>query len=283
MLNSAATGEPDTLTETQMTNFRQGLLSHLGQQGFDEFFDELYRRELAANGDESPPQPALEPPFMEMMRLHRNGHPSSCSCWKGPWGFIVYKSRDIDVASERWLACKERFCELVTQSVEAPYRGYPGVDECMGRLSFTWIEEDSMGGIESAISAYDALDPHPMGSDHGICLFITPASLDSILDVPVPLAMDGKLLKRRYRKEIPHVVALSGKGFGEEEDWRGYFNVAVESLIMNLFPAIAGETLTPWELGGHITGEDIWCEMGRYGIHKAGVGYWDKRTQRQPE
>lgn len=56
MLNSATTGEIEQLTEEQKASFRHGLQSHLGEQGFDEFFDEMYRRELAASGV-TPPSP----------------------------------------------------------------------------------------------------------------------------------------------------------------------------------------------------------------------------------
>lgn len=279
LLNSAATGDFDTLTETQLDTFRQGLLAHLGHQGYDEFFDELFRREQLATGEPPPPAPPIpEPPFMATMRL-----PNSNSRWSGPWGFLIYKSLDINPSSPRWSKCKSRLMEIVTHSASA-YKGYPGLEDCLSRLSFTFIEDATAGDVASAMRAYAALDPKPAGSDHSVCLFVSLASLDSILDVPLPLAADGRLVKRRYRKEIPFVVALSEKDDdGEEEDWPGYFNVAVESLITDLFPAIAEDSLTPWELGGYVAGEDVWCEIGRYGLHKAGVGYWDKRTQQRPE
>lgn len=106
---------------------------------------------------------------------------------------------------------------------------------------------------------------------------------------------------RRHRKDIPFVVAVStaasaipetGKGpaegaedDSEEEDndeeftWRGYFNVAVETLMTALFPAIADDSLEPFEIGGHVNGDDIWCDTTRWGVHKAGVGHWDLVTQ----
>lgn len=126
-----------------------------------------------------------------------------------------------------------------------------------------------------------------LGLNHSVCLCITPASLNSILNSSLPSSA-----KRRFRKDISYVVALSPHDYlaepsigDEEEDiagagWRGYFNVAVESLLDDLFPTIAVDSRSPFELAGHVQGDDVWCDGLRWGVHKAGVGYWDRRTGR---
>jgi hypothetical protein len=139
------------------------------------------------------------------------------------------------------------------------------------------------------LRAYAASDP-PLGLKHSLCLYITPPSLRSILDSPLPSTS-----KRQYRKDIPFVVAVSAqaiqtKGEGEDDEdeedediegahWRGFFNVAVETLLESLFPIIADDSSSPYEIGGHVSGEDVWCDGTRWGVHKAGMGYWDKRTR----
>lgn len=123
----------------------------------------------------------------------------------------------------------------------------------------------------------------PPGLDHSLSLYITPASLDSILNSPLPSSA-----RRKWRQEIPFVVAVSSQAAEEpsivdvEDDvagagWRGYFNVAVESLLDSFFSTVAGDSRTPFELGGHVSGEDIYCDHTRWGIHEAGVGYRDRR------
>lgn len=49
MLN-VTVNEINDLTEEQRGVFREGLRADLGQQGFDEFFDEMFRREQEASG-----------------------------------------------------------------------------------------------------------------------------------------------------------------------------------------------------------------------------------------
>lgn len=134
----------------------------------------------------------------------------------------------------------------------------------------------------------------PFGLDHSVCLYVTSDSLESVLSSPLPSSA-----RRQRRKDIPFVVAVAkgaglqphrdpgavGSGDDEEEQedlegasFCGYFNVAVESLLEELFPLVATDSLTPYEIGGYVQDGDVWCEVGRWGIHRAGVGYWDKRS-----
>ncbi|KAI0420735.1 hypothetical protein F5X98DRAFT_16654 [Xylaria grammica] len=279
LLNIAVTNDINSLTEDQWAAFREGLRADKGEQGFEEFFDEMWRREKIAKGIKAP---VSEPPFMELMRL-REERIGSSARWD-PWGFVAFKSPEIR-DQVRWRACRERF-DKILQDYTDQYREWPGADECLSRMKFRWIEDagDADGSVKSIAKARAALELPP-GLDHSLSLYVTPASLDSILNSPLPSSA-----KRKWRKDIPFVVAVSGQAAEEpnaqdiEDDvagagWRGYFNVAVESLLDSFFSTIAGDSRSPFELGGHVSGEDVYCDHTRWGIHKAGVGYWDRRAR----
>ncbi|KAH8167471.1 hypothetical protein CIB48_g772 [Xylaria polymorpha] len=277
LLNASASDEGPT--EDQWAVFREGLKADKGEQGFEEFFDEMWRREKIVKGIKDP---VFEPPFMELMRIREQFGGSSAQ-WD-PWGFVVFKSPEIQDQGQ-WQACRERFDKILHECTNY-YSGYPGLDECLSRLRFQWIEDagDAEGSIKSIAKARATLDLPP-GLDHSLSLYITPASLDSILNSPLPSSA-----KRKWRKEIPFVVAVSAKAGRElnvadiEEDvagasWRSYFNVAVESLLDSVFSTIANDSRSPFEFAGHVSGDDIYCDHTRWGIHKAGVGYWDPRAR----
>ncbi|KAK1770096.1 hypothetical protein QBC33DRAFT_603160 [Phialemonium atrogriseum] len=267
MLNAALSGEINNLTDDQRGVFREGLRADIGQQGFDQFFDEMFRREADAPGNEAA-RVVKEPPFIETMSRDR-------------WGFMVFKSPEI-VDAARWAACKERFLQIVLDTLN-PYCGHERLDECISNMSFQWVEDirKGDGDIPSIARAYASSTP-PSGLNHSLCLYVTPSSLDSILDSPQP-----STAKRQYRTNIPFVIAISTQAVrqhlteGDDTEgfhWRGFFNIAVESLVESLFPIVAEDSMTPYEIGGRVSGEDIWCDFTRWGTHKAGLGYWDMRT-----
>lgn len=111
------------------------------------------------------------------------------------------------------------------------------------------------------------------GMHHSLCLFVTPASMRSILGLPLLISEAS----REKPREMPFIVAVSAQavsdqaagGEGEDEtSWRGFFNVAVEVLLTGLFPAVADDKLEPFEVGGHVHGQDIWLDHARWGVHK---------------
>ncbi|KAI8960732.1 hypothetical protein F5Y11DRAFT_328949 [Daldinia sp. FL1419] len=200
------------------------------------------------------------------------------------WGFVVYKSPEITDGT-RWTSCKQRFLRIIEESVD-PYRGYPGLEDCVRKMEFQWVEDATEGdGSVEALSRVYSSGAAPPGLNHSLCLYITPASMDSILNSPFPSSA-----KRRYRTSIPFAVAVSKdsthRNYGPVDGdivraaWRGYFNVAVETLLDSLFPIAADGSMSPFEIGRHISGDDIWCDYTRWGVHKASVGYWDARMGR---
>ncbi|KAI0148839.1 hypothetical protein GGR57DRAFT_474439 [Xylariaceae sp. FL1272] len=279
LLNIGVTNEAGKVTPEQWETFREGFKADIGEQGLEEFFDEMFKREKTAKGIK---MPVGEPPFMETMRLREQRIGPSAQ-WD-PWGFVVFKSPKIQ-DEERWQAGRQRFDEILKHYTDY-YAECPGIDECLSRMKFKWVEDagDAEGTIASIAKARATLDLPP-GLDHSLCLYITPESLDSILDSPVPWSA-----KRKWRKQIPFVVAVSQAAAEEPDptaieedwagaDWRGWFNVAVESLLDSFFSTIANDSRSPFELAGHVSGEDIYCDHTRWGIHKAGVGYYDKRAR----
>jgi hypothetical protein len=50
LLNVGVNNEADSLTEDHWAVFREGLRADKGEQGFEEFFDEMWKREKAAKG-----------------------------------------------------------------------------------------------------------------------------------------------------------------------------------------------------------------------------------------
>lgn len=73
--------------------------------------------------------------------------------------------------------------------------------------------------------------------------------------------MDKQYLERDY--------------YGAEDDDiggqlpNGHFNVALETLLQELFPLVGDQSRSPGEIGGHVRGDDVWCSGDIYGVHKA--------------
>lgn len=56
-----------------------------------------------------------------------------------------------------------------------------------------------------------------------------------------------------------------------DNNFRGYFNIAVESLLDKLFPIIVLDAMALYELGAFVEGEDVWVD-GMDDPHPAYVG-----------
>lgn len=86
---------------------------------------------------------------MELMRL-REQRVGPSAHWD-PWGFVVYKSPEIQNQAQ-WQACRKRFDEIL-QDYTDQYREYPGVDECLSRMKFRWIEDrrDAEASMKSIV------------------------------------------------------------------------------------------------------------------------------------
>jgi hypothetical protein len=65
------------------------------------------------------------------------------------WGFEIFKSPEIRDEAQ-WMACRQRFEQILHDYLDF-YRGYPGLDECLSRMTFHWVEDvgDANAGFDS--------------------------------------------------------------------------------------------------------------------------------------
>ncbi|EED14638.1 hypothetical protein TSTA_041160 [Talaromyces stipitatus ATCC 10500] len=116
----------------------------------------------------------------------------------------------------------------------------------------------------------------PTGLATSICLMVTPESRQSVLNAPLP-----ESAPLENRKEIPYVIAVSKIARyprpqlapGEEaedvfgRDFKGYFDVTVESLLRNLYPLVALDIMDLPRLTINMQHDkDMWFDTSRGGI-----------------
>ncbi|KAF7503597.1 hypothetical protein GJ744_003580 [Endocarpon pusillum] len=286
MLN-ASDEESETLTQEQRDTFREGLRAHLGDAGLEDFRAESYLRwrqceQMKEEAAAGVPRVRSPPPFLETMNLarERNGHE-----WP-QWGFVVFRTTTTttpDTDEGGWRAMKHRWDQMIDDQFQDDL-ALPGVREAKQKLRFLWVEGPELEGASPAViaSRYQAMDL-PFGIVHNVCLCINQASMDSILNSPMPSQSS-----RRHRKKIPFVLAVTRSAkqprpsleVGDEDEdcqrecFRGHFNVAVEALLNHLFACTVDDMMDPDVLGSRVTGDDIWCNAWRDGIHKADAGYF---------
>lgn len=117
----------------------------------------------------------------------------------------------------------------------------------------------------------------PRGFLTSACLMVTPAAIESVLGSPLPLSAPQK-----DRQMLPFVVAVSRAAPipacpltpSEEEEvdediviLKGYFNVAVETLLDSFYGIIALDIIDLPKLAGCMRHErDVWCHPHRGGV-----------------
>lgn len=120
---------------------------------------------------------------------------------------------------------------------------------------------------------FDELWPNlSRGYATSVCLMVTPDSLESILNSPLPSSAP-----QREREELPFVVAVSRVANeisieqNTEDDCkpRAYFRVAVESLMDDLYGITALDVMDlPTLTSGMRHEKDIWCHVYKDGIRR---------------
>lgn len=101
---------------------------------------------------------------------------------------------------------------------------------------------------------------------------VTPEVVDSVLNSPLPSSA-----KQRGRERLPFVVAVSRSAhvpFPEEEeeeafgaDFKGHFNVSVESLLGTFYGIVALDIIDlPVLVVGMRNERDVWCHPHRGGV-----------------
>lgn len=104
-----------------------------------------------------------------------------------------------------------------------------------------------------------------------VCIMVTPDSLESILNSPLPSSA-----LQREREELPFVVAVSRAANeipimeNTEDDYKpqAYFRVAVEALMDDLYGIMALDVMDLPILTNGMRQKDIWCHLYKDGIRR---------------
>ncbi|MCJ1435512.1 hypothetical protein MMC27_004886 [Xylographa pallens] len=290
-LVNASSDDITALPEAEKDRMYDSLRATLGPDGFKALLAEMsqnYKARLAAEqalapasdprshasqparseeaegeGDTLPPSSISAPFLATLNRLYPG--PDAV----GDWGFVVYRLVYED--DEAWARFRARWNAIAASRLEM-YAAVPGLARARQQVRFHWVEERELEGASLADVAarYRSLRAEgklPVGLAHAVCLGVTADSMRSVLEhvisPPVP---------RSERRRIPFVVAvdqaLGDEAEGEEgHGFEGSFNVAVESLLDELFVVMGEDMLSPRELGTRLTGRQVWCSTaGRTGV-----------------
>ncbi|KZF20248.1 hypothetical protein L228DRAFT_262923 [Xylona heveae TC161] len=300
-LLNATSAELLTLPDEQRFGMFDGIRATLGEEGLQETRQEMsrrYRARLAAAASaestaqqqpqqqEVPQVPMtdeekrlaqeLTAPYINVLDKLFQGNP-----WE-EWGFVVFQCTGYaKEQQQRWTAFRQRWDEIINEETSRHRGTSPRVDEAVRLIRFQWVSDPSLDGASMGQVAERYKNMHlPRGLNNSICLAVTPASLDSVLTSPLPSSAP-----RSKRAKIPYVVAVSKECIDppthqeeeeeeEEEDiagqdFKGYFKVAVESLLQELFPIVALDITDLYKLAARLrSDDDIWCSHDRRGVHR---------------
>ncbi|KAF3391714.1 hypothetical protein F1880_007398 [Penicillium rolfsii] len=148
-------------------------------------------------------------------------------------GFIVFRT---DYSNEgRWEQWQKEFQRIIDASMASASGGKKIEDKC---LLLNYEDGDiagaTFGQILQEYSEYQETESIPKGLDTGMCLVVDSAAMDSITcDKPWVYALD---LSFDYSSKSPLADGA----------YPGYFQVAVESVITELYPMLTA--MTPPEL-----------------------------------
>ncbi|CAI7568078.1 unnamed protein product [Penicillium glandicola] len=149
------------------------------------------------------------------------------------FGFIVFRT---DYSDEgRWEQWQKEFHRIIDASMASASGGKKIEDKC---LLLNYEDEDIAGATYGQIlqeySEYQETESIPEGLDTGMCLVVDSAAMDSITsDKPWVYALD---LSFDHASKSPLADGA----------YPGYFRVAVDSVITELYPLLTA--MTPPEL-----------------------------------
>jgi len=111
-----------------------------------------------------------------------------------------------------------------------------------------------------------AADSLPPGTKQTLCLSVDNKALHSLIDAALPL--EGQNQARPGAPYIQAIRPMYSEARNVEEDDIDipiHFNVAVEAVVLELFPIIGSQTLSPVELIAECKNDDVWFGMGHSG------------------
>ncbi|KAJ5936941.1 hypothetical protein N7466_003391, partial [Penicillium verhagenii] len=269
------------LSETQRSTLFDGLKATHGEDGFREIMQEMSRRyrarvEAAKSEETKLQEQELRAPFIQP--LNSVFRSAATEDW-GNWGFVVFRTTPYGAEHEtQWAEFRRRWDAVIEEGL-APYRGsLPQVDRAINLLQFQWVEQPELDGVDAADVARRFNEMAlPKGLATSACLLVTPASMESVLSSPLLFSAP-----RRERQRIPFVVSVSQGasaprlppllGLGDEDmagaEFKGYLNVALETLLQEFYPIVALQMMDLPRLTTKFRHEnDIWCSSDRWGVH----------------
>ncbi|KAF3479848.1 uncharacterized protein GIQ15_06824 [Arthroderma uncinatum] len=254
------------LPEDQIYSMFAGLEESLGPEGWKDFEAESDRRDQARIeasiledepvSDTSGSETNLA---MSLNRLFGGAvGPRDTTPWE-EWGYVIYRTTYSD--DDDWTLFKRRFEKIIGRYfIEA--KGTFRIEEAKKLFALRWVEDPALfnNASPAQLASHYRSTQHPNGFDHTMFLAVTPDVVTSVLKSPLPWTVPYD----RAGKLIPYVVAIDWSTETpqplnvedadiEEQGFRGYFNVAADSLVGDLFVFIADQSAAPYEIGTYIT------------------------------
>lgn len=219
---------------------------------------------------------------------------------QGEWGWVAFRTValgaedeveflrrfDTVIAGEFDAAIAAQFGVFATQSETfAAQGGIEKVRDAQSRYRVRWITEPDLMGVgeEDVASRYrQIVEGDRQGISHGMlhnaCLMVDAACVRSLMEAQIPSPR-----KWDEMRTVPYVRILSShigvEGYRDTlvDGERNSFNVAVLSLVNDLFVTIGGDIQALGEVGVSVSEGKIWCHSGRSGIFTPGKGFSSER------
>ncbi|CCX30237.1 Protein of unknown function [Pyronema omphalodes CBS 100304] len=203
--------------------------------------------------------PCQNPGYVPSRTLRPHLHPSSKPSTpptSPALGFLAL--RTFYSNPSLWSQFQQHFTDLLSSQL-TPSNG-TGIPSVVNEFQIIWIEdpsleEASMEDIRVYVSNMKERGSVPQGMDWSMVLVADEAAAVSVVE-----ALKGQ----KSKKAVPWVIGLDvDYGEGEEEEvYEGFFKVAVQTLLTELFPVLATQMMAPsemvagidWELGVWIWG-----------------------------
>lgn len=190
------------------------------------------------------------------------------------WGFIVFRTAGYGKGTDEWARAKPILDEIFdSQFKEDVEHGARGAREAQQKFRICWVEGLEWEGAspERCAEHYRKLDDS-YRMHHALFLCINDVSLQSLLATPHSLPA---VVRERMDAVMILAIAsscgcLDGNEAEEEPDqyvedtWCGYFYLEIWNIVEELFPALATQSLSSWEIGGGVSPNQIFMDISHY-------------------
>ncbi|KAF7169292.1 hypothetical protein CNMCM5623_002088 [Aspergillus felis] len=266
-------GDFETLTEEQRITLINGLKEAGLYQAYEDrvierVMDSMEAERLAEEATKTEEQKLADreiyAPYIDTLKNVFKFEPE----WS-EWGFVVFRATAYGPEHEAKWAEFRRCWDQIIEEEHADRRGFhPKSDRAIELLRFRWVEDPSLDGaspVEVSRRFDEMWRDLPTGLTTTACLMVTPEALESVLNSPLPSPAPPK---------YPFVVAVSRVAHyprpeltPEEEsedvsgqDFKGYFNVAIKSLLNHFYPIVALDIMDLPQLAARMKDICFWIE-----------------------